>query len=116
MSIAHVLTNPAQVGQFSVDNTRVILSFGGASGGFEFAMELRRNIMQKYNLPFNGNPAFVYLDAESLKVDPGTKYTWDEKLGIFKMSNPFWKAFYQGAMGNSKTMIFLLTGQWLRSQ
>jgi hypothetical protein len=95
--------------------TRVVLSFGAAAGGFEFAMELRRNIMAKYGKQFLDDPTFVYLDAESLREDQATRYTWDDKLGIWKMSNEFWKQYYGSAMDNCQYMVFLISEPWLRS-
>jgi len=99
----------------SVKDTRVLLSFGSAAGGFEFAMELRRNIMGKYGRKFLDDPYFVYVDAESLREDKKTGYTWDEKLGIYKMSNPFWKEFYLGAMDECQYMVYLISKPWLTS-
>lgn len=110
------LSDPSIVGQYTA-NTQIILSFGAAMGGFEFAMQLRWDIMNKhYNIPWNADPARVYLDAESLKQEENTSYNWDKRFGIYKMQNPFWASFYQGALGNAKCMIFLFTQQWLASQ
>lgn len=97
------------------ENTRVLLSFGAAAGGFEFAMELRRNIMCKYRKTEQADPYFVYIDAESLRGDPQTRYTWDPGLGIYKMSNPCWDTFYKSAMSRCDYMVFLLSAPWLRS-
>lgn len=99
----------------SFENTRVLLSFGAAAGGFEFAMELRRNIMGKYKKTEQTDPYFAYIDAESLRSDPQTRYTWDPNLGIYKMSNDFWKTFYQSAMSKCDYMVFLLSAPWLKS-
>jgi len=97
------------------ENTRVLLSFGAAAGGFEFAMELRRNIMGKYHKTEQTDPYFVYIDAESLRGDPQTRYTWDQGLGIYKMSNPCWDTFYKSAMSKCDHMVFLLSAPWLTS-
>jgi hypothetical protein len=97
-------------------NTRVILSFGAASGGFEFAMQLRKDIMDVYNKKWEKDLSFVYLDAESLKGESGTMFTWDNTLGIYKMSNEKWAKFYKDAMSQCDYMIFLLSDPWLSSQ
>jgi len=110
------LIDPNIVGQYTA-NTQVILSFGAAMGGFEFAMQLRWDLMKRlYNMQWNSDPARVYLDAESLKNESNTSYNWDNQLGIYKMKNHFWASFYQGAMSQAKCMIFLFTQQWLNSQ
>ncbi|MFZ1415304.1 MAG: hypothetical protein WAS73_12105 [Defluviicoccus sp.] len=109
------IRDPKVVGKLT-DSTRVIMSFGSAFGGFEFAMQLRYDIMQKLGIGWDDKPAFVYLDAESLKHQKDSSYPWDQQLGIYKMSNPFWKAFYEGALDHARNMIFLLTKQWLTSQ
>lgn len=110
------LCDPSIVGQYT-KNTQVILSFGAAAGGFEFAMQLRYDIMQRhFNMKWSSDPAKVYLDAESLKLEKNTSYTWIQKAAIFKMANPFWAEFYQGGVSNAKCMIFLLTEKWLSSE
>lgn len=103
------------VGEFT-SSTRVILSFGSALGGFEFALQLRHDIMQSRGMSWDDDPAYIYVDAASLIKQAQTQYTWDEKLGIYKMSNPFWAQFYKDAMDNATNMIFLVTQQWLSSQ
>lgn len=109
------LLDPKTVGELT-DHTRVILSFGSAFGGFEFAMQLRYDIMQKAGIGWDENLAYVYLDAASLKHQKDSNYPWDQRLGIYKMNNPLWKAFYEGALNHARSMIFLLTEQWLTSQ
>lgn len=108
------LGDPSIVGKYT-DSTRVILSFGAAYGGFEFAMQLRADIMERAGKSWSDDPAAVYLDHESLKNAPGTKYEWDAEHGIHKMSNAWWKDFYKGAMDNAMAMIFIVTGEWLKS-
>lgn len=95
--------------------TRVLLSFGAAAGGFEFAMALRRDIMGKYGKSEQADPEFVYVDAESLRNEAQTRYTWDAALGIYKMSNPCWDTFYKSAMSRCDFMVFLLSAPWLKS-
>ena len=109
------LDDPSVVGKYTA-STRVILSFGAAYGGFEFAMQLRSDIMEKAGKPWNNDPATVYLDHQSLKNAPGTKYEWDVEHGIHKMSNAWWKDFYKGAMDNAMAMVFIVTGEWLKSK
>ena len=88
------LDDPSVVGKYTA-STRVILSFGAAYGGFEFAMQLRSDIMERAGKPWNDDPAAVYLDHQSLKNAPGTKCEWDVEHGIHKMSNAWWKDFYK---------------------
>ena len=86
--------DPQVVGSFT-DHTRVIISFGAAFGGFEFALQLRHDIMRAKN---QKHPAYCYLDAISLQAAADTRYPWDEKYHIFKMQNPHWAQFYESAM------------------
>ena len=102
---------PEVVGSFT-QHTKVIISFGGAFGGFEFAMQLRHDIMRAMN---QAHPAFCYLDAISLQAAADTRYPWDERYHVFKMQNPHWAQFYESAMSSSNTMIFLLSANWLKS-
>ncbi|MDR3640060.1 MAG: hypothetical protein P4L39_01910 [Humidesulfovibrio sp.] len=97
------------------EKTRVLLSFGAAAGGFEFAMQLRKDIMDKYKKTEQTDPYFTYIDAESLRNDVETKYTWDQNLGIYKMSNPCWDTFYKSAMSKCDYMVFLISEPWLKS-
>lgn len=91
----------------SLTDVDVLISFGGASGGFELAWSLFRDIQ--------GKGLSAYLDAISLEKDEKTIYKWDNKLGIVKMSNPNWDKFYAKAMDNCKYMIFIITKHWLNS-
>lgn len=90
-----------------VTNVDVLLSFGGAFGGFEFSWSLLRDIEEK--------GLSVYLDAISLEKDEKTIYQWDDKLGIVKMANSNWNEFYTKAMDKCKYMIFIVTKPWLNS-
>jgi hypothetical protein len=94
----------------------VLLSFGSIEGGFEFAMALRWDIMKKFGKKWEDEPHFVYLDAISLEKDPGTKYTWMEEFGIYKMSNEDWEKHYKTAMIECAYMIFLISMPWLNSK
>lgn len=91
-----------------VTNVDVLLSFGGAFGGFEFSWSLLRDIIEKKGLS-------VYLDAISLERNEKTIYQWDDKLGIVKMANSNWNEFYTKAMDKCKYMIFIVTKPWLDS-
>ena len=65
-----------------------------------------KNVILAASLPAAPDKLFdMYLDAESLKKQVKTTYSWDDKLGIYKMANPFWKEFYQGAMKQAKTYL-----------
>lgn len=97
-------------------NTKVLLSFGAVQGGFEFAMQLRLDIYKKFNERSDANPYFCYLDAESLRTNQNTTYTYKANTDMNVMSNPDWEANYLTAMQSCKTMILLITRQWLRSK
>ena len=60
----------------SVSDTKVLLSFGAVQGGFEFAMQLRLDIYKKISRSFEADPYFCYVDAESLRTNQVTKYTY----------------------------------------
>lgn len=97
-------------------STAVLISFGGAAGGFEFAMQLRSDIMLSNNQTMeHGDQSFVYIDAESLKRAKDTTYPFNWQFGMTVMKNPRWKAFYEAAMQQASTMIFLLSKHWLES-
>ncbi len=98
------------------EKTRVLMSFGAVDGGFEFGMQLRLDIYQKFGKNADADPAFCYLDAESLRVDSTTKYTYDLKSDKIMMENPDWDKYYESAMKYCKTMILLITKQWLTSK
>jgi hypothetical protein len=104
-----------EIGTFT-GGTRVLISFGAASGGFELSLALRHEIYAHLKRSPEKEPALVYIDAESLREATGTKYTPNVDLDSFAMSNPKWAQFYKGAMGHCTTMIFLITAQWLRSK
>lgn len=95
--------------------TRILISFGARRGGFEFAMALRHEIYAHYGIRADGAPYFCYIDAESLRGDPGTSYNRDDTLDTNFMRNPEWESHYELAMTNCGTMIILLTSEWLRS-
>jgi hypothetical protein len=95
--------------------TRVLLSFGAAAGGFEFALQLRKDIMDKYKKTDQTDPRFTYVDAISLKGDAETHYDWDPERGIFKMSNKNWETFYKTGMSQCDYMVFLISEPWLKS-
>jgi len=98
------------------DQTRVLMSFGAPIGGFEFAMQLRHDIYQKFGKKPDTDPAFCYLDAESLRADAKTKYKYDPKSDKYMMSNDEWHAYYESAMKKCGTMILLITKLWLTSK
>lgn len=91
------------------ENIKVLISFGAAGGGFELAWALKHDLEEVLGAET------TYLDAISLSGDPYTNYTWNEELGIWKMSNKHWFGQYVDAMFNSKVMIFLVTKEWLNS-
>lgn len=97
-----------QVSEMPVTKVDVLISFGGAMGGFEFAWDLLRGIVEERKMT-------AYLDAISLEHDENIVYRWDKTLGVYKMSNPNWDTFYSDAMDNCKYMIFIITKPWLHS-
>jgi len=100
----------------SVSDTKVLLSFGSAEGGMEFVMQLRRDIYDKFGKKLDADPYFCYLDAESLRTDRNTTYEYRPIEDINKMDNSEWRANYERAMKYCKTMVLLITKQWLNSK
>jgi TIR domain len=97
-------------------NTRVLVSFGARSGGMEFVMQLRYDIYKKFGRSPSADPGFCYLDAESLRSESKTKYKYDTATDTNFMSNPEWDSYYDSAMNYCRTMILLITKQWLESE
>ena len=95
--------------------TRVLISFGAIKGGFEFTMQLRRDIYRKFGVDPDRNPLFCYLDAESLRTDKSTKFRYDAPSDTTFMKNGRWAEHYGTAMSQCSTMIVLLTKEWLTS-
>ena len=91
------------------ENIKVIASFGAANGGFELIWSLKRDIDKEYG------EGTTYLDAISLEHHNLTNYTWNDDLGIWKMSNQAWAELFSDAMGRSKCIIFCITKEWLNS-
>ena len=96
--------------------TKILISFGARAGGFEFALQLRHDIMKKTQKEIYKNPSYVYIDAISLEKDKFTSITWDGNAGIWKMSNNKWDTHYKKAMDECEVMIFLLSKYWLDSK
>jgi hypothetical protein len=105
----------AEVGKFT-EGTKVLISFGAAYGGFEFALALRYSIYQRFAKSPQLDPGFVYLDAVTLESATETTYTYERSQDTFRMANVNWDQFYPAAMQRCKTMIFLLSQYWLNSQ
>src|SRR5271166_1004410 len=100
----------------SVSDTKILLSFGAVQGGFEFSMQLRLDIYKKFGRSFDGDPYFCYLDAESLRTNKNTVYTYKPNTDMNVMSNTEWAENYKSAMKSCKSMILLITKQWLTSK
>jgi hypothetical protein len=98
------------------ENTKVLMSFGAWTGGFEFAMQMRLDIYRKFGKNPDGDPAFCYLDAESLRTDAKTSYTYHAATDKNMMANPYWDKYYESAMRNCRTMILFITKEWLVSK
>jgi hypothetical protein len=100
----------------NVSDTKVLLSFGAVQGGSEFAMQLRLDIYKKFGKSSDADPYFCYLDAESLRTYENTIYTYKPDTDMNVMSNPVWKKNYELAMRYSRTMLLLITKQWMTSR
>jgi hypothetical protein len=98
------------------DKVRVLVSFGAADGGIEFAMQLRFDIYKKFGVNPATDPAFCYLDGDTLRVDPKTNYTYNAMTDTNMMDNPNWYNFYHAAMKSCGTMVLLITSGWLKSK
>ena len=79
------------------ETTRVLLSFGAWTGGFEFAMQLRMDIYRTFGKNPGHDSAFCYLDAESLRNDAKTSYTYQTATDKNMMANPYWDKYYEAA-------------------
>jgi hypothetical protein len=90
-------------------NTKVLMSWGAADGGFQYAMDLREKLMR---LRHWTDPCAVYLDAKSIRGFPG-EYPNPNIQGA--VLNTHWKEYYQAAMRNAKVMVFIATPAWLAS-
>jgi len=90
--------------------TKVLMSWGSQDGGFDFAVELREQLMRLRNWR---DPCAVYLDAKSAKGFPG-EYSNPDRPGTFL--NTHWREYYQAAMRNAKVMVFIATPAWLASE
>ena len=92
-----------------MNDVKVLISFGAAGGGFELAWAIKHDLDEILG---NGS---TYLDAISLSDDAHTRFTWSEQLGIWKMSNDNWFKHYVDAMNSCKSMLFIITKEWLES-
>jgi hypothetical protein len=96
--------------------THVALSFGARGGGALFAQWLRLKIMKKRGYKGVNN---VYLDTIGLQTATGTKITpipqgRPTAVG-FASLNDGWAGYYQYAVEQAHTMIFVATNEWFRS-
>ena len=96
--------------------TKVLMSFGAVDGGFEFAMQLRLDIYRKFGKSPDADGSFCYLDAESLRGAPGTGYKYNAVTDKNMMENKDWETLYNAAMASCRTIILLITRQWLTSK
>ena len=99
--------------EFTKD-TKILLSFGSRQGGFDFACNLRKELME-----FRGwkDPCSVYLDAISAATHPDSTTEEVEVNGnkVQAYRNPKWQELYQAAMMNADAMVFIVTPEWARS-
>lgn len=97
-----------------------IMSFGARGGGFELTMQLRDDTYRQmgFNQGFNtvgSDTGAIYLDAESARLHPATRYTDHDEWEVSFMSNPFWDVIYKKGIFTAKKMTFLITREWLES-
>lgn len=104
---ASVLAKVPLAGSSITGNTRVLLSFGAAENGFEYAIAVRNAIMAKRGWT---DKSSVFVDAISAKEHDFTRIKGNKPL------NPVWSALYLGAIRQCEVMIFLVTKAWLNSQ
>ncbi|MEX2584197.1 MAG: toll/interleukin-1 receptor domain-containing protein [Gemmatimonadota bacterium] len=95
---------------------KVVLSFGSANGGAYFARWLRWQLMQRFGY---SQPNNVYLDTVALETMPGTFFKSVDKTmpwvtGIASI-NEGWKQYYDFAISQCHTMIFVVTEAWSSS-
>jgi hypothetical protein len=94
---------------------KIMISFGARGGGAEFALWLRERLLEKKRL----RGTEVYIDTigmllegfgETNLVQRGT-----ETAGIFAAYNDAWKGYYEYAMYQAQTTIFIVTQEWYAS-
>lgn len=104
---ASTLAGAAAAGARVTGDTRVLLSFGSAQGGFQYTLALRQAIMEAKGWT---HPSSVYVDAVSAKEHERSRVANDRTL------NPVWSALYLSAIRCCKAMVFLVTKPWVDSQ
>lgn len=94
--------------------TKILLSFGSRSGGFEFSCDLRSELM---GIRGWEDPCSVYLDAISAAKHPDstTELVHVNGKEVQAYRNPKWQELYQAAMMNADAMVFIVTPEWARS-
>ena len=95
-------------------NTQIVLSFGARNGGFELARKIWSSVRERagddpYRV-FFADKGFVYLDAETLQNEPGTR----NENG--KVLNDNWQEVYGAAMKKANAILFVVTKEWLDSE
>jgi hypothetical protein len=79
-------------------------------------MQLRMDIYRKFGKNPGHDSAFCYLDAESLRNDAKTSYTYQTATDKNMMASPYWDKYYEAAMRHCRTMILFITKEWLVSK
>ena len=86
-------------------NTKVVLSFGAADGGYELAKDLRERLMHMGGWD---DPCAVYLDGESNNsLDDFNK----DQIAL-DCGEAYWMALFKQAMRQAQAMVFIVTPQW----
>jgi hypothetical protein len=98
-------------------STKCLLSFGSRSGGFDYIVSLREQIMKQMGWT---DPSAVYLDARVLGEHEASHTVYRNNGAAYDVRaiklNPFWQMFYRSAMEHCSTMIYVLTSEWAKSQ
>jgi hypothetical protein len=110
------MVGPPDVGKYTKD-TKVILSFGSAAGGFQYALALRRAIyVQRFMLdPNTASPGLVYMDTASILTEPHLTWTWNDVIKELTAKNAYWKDLWTGGLLSAGTVIFCVTAAWIES-
>eukprot|EP01043_Picozoa_sp_COSAG02_P062626 COSAG02_NODE_8687_length_2479_cov_1.220168_1_plen_787_part_01 len=91
-----------------------VLSFGSRQGGFEIALELKRQMLTQFDWPDDS----VYIDSDAMEHKPETVRTERsdaEGNTYFVSLNPYWHIYFRESVCDSPSMLFSLTPAWCDS-
>jgi hypothetical protein len=95
---------------------QIIISFGARGGGAEFAFWLQEQLGFRKGL----KGAQVYIDTYAMLNERlgETKMTLmgTKTAGIYKTTNNAWQGYFEYAMYEAHTMIFVVTQEWQASK